>query len=72
MMYSNCRYEVFVWLSSPRKPGQYVVEAVRINSPNCLFFRIARWFDFANFTTEKKNSQQQVVLYTEMSYTQVF
>ena len=27
---------------------------MRINSPKCSFFRVARWFDFANFITEKK------------------
>ena len=53
-MYSNCRYEVFVWFSSPRKPRQYVVEAVQINSLKCSFLKVARWFDFANFITEKK------------------
>ena len=51
--YSNCQYEVFVWFSSPRKPGQYVVKTVQINSPKCSFFRVARWFDFTNFITEK-------------------
>jgi len=72
MMYSNCQYEVFVGFSSARKPGQYVVQAVRINSPKCSFFRVARWFDFTSFITGKKISQEYVVLYTEMSYTLVF
>jgi len=53
-MYSNCRYEVFVRFSSRWKPGQYVVEAVQINSPKSSLFRVACWFDFANFITEKK------------------
>jgi len=35
MMYSNCQYQVFVWFSSPRKSGQYVIKAVGINSPKC-------------------------------------
>ena len=53
-MYTNCRYEVFVWFFSPRKPGQYVVEALWINSPTYPFFRVSWWFDFANFITVKK------------------
>jgi len=53
-MYCNCQYEVFVWFSRPRKPGQYVVKAVRINSPKCSIFRVAWWFDFTNFITGNK------------------
>ena len=50
--------------------GQYVKD-VQINSPKCSFFRVARWFDFTNFITEKQNPQQYVVLSTEMSCTLV-
>ena len=64
MMYSNCRYEVFVRLSIPRKPGQYVVKAVRINSPKCSFFKVARWFDFTNFIIEKK-IHSNMLFYTQ-------
>jgi len=45
---------------------------VRINSPKCSLSRIAQWFDFTNFITEKQNSQQYAVLYTEMNCTLVF
>ena len=45
---------------------------MRINSPKCSFVRVARWFDFTNFVSEKKNSQLYVVLYTEMSNTLEF
>jgi len=55
LMHSNCQYLVFVWFSSPRKSGNYAVKAVRINSPKSSFFRVARWYDFTNFITEKKN-----------------
>ena len=34
--------------------AQYVVKDVQINSPKCLFFRVARWLDFTNFIIEKK------------------
>jgi len=40
---------------------------VQIISPKCSCFRVAQWFDFTNFITEKQNSQQYVVLYTEIS-----
>jgi len=40
---------------------------VRINSPKFSFSRVALWFDFTNLITEKQNSQQYVVLYTEMN-----
>ena len=53
-------------------PGQYVVKAVRINSLKCSFFRVARWLAFTNFIAEKKNSQQYVVLYTEINYTLIW
>jgi len=46
---------------------RHLVIAVRNNSPKCSFFRVARWFDFTKFITEKKNSQQYVVIYTEIS-----
>jgi len=36
------------------------------------FVRVARWFDFTNFITENKNSQQYVVLNTEISGALVF
>ena len=51
--------------SSPRKSksGQYVKD-VRIISPKCSFFTVARWFEFTNFITEKQNSQKYVVLCT--------
>ena len=42
---------------------------VQIISPKCSFFRLAQWFDLTNFITEKQNSQQYVVLYTEISWT---
>jgi len=45
---------------------------VRINSPKFPFSRVAEWFDFTNFITEKQNSQQYLVLYTEMNCTLVF
>ena len=45
---------------------------VRINSPKFSFTRVAQWFDFTNFITEKQNSQQYVVLYTEMNCTLAF
>ena len=42
---------------------------MRINSPKCSFFRVARWFDFTNFITEKKISlQQYVVLKNSQQY----
>jgi len=53
-MDSNCQCEVFVWFSSPWKPGQYVVKAVQINSPKCSFFMVAWWYDFTNFITVKQ------------------
>jgi len=49
-----------------------VVKAVQINSPKCSFYRVVQWFDFKNVITEKKHSQQYVVLYAEMSHTLVF
>jgi len=44
-----------ILFSSPWKSAQYVVKAVQINSLKCSCFRVARWFDFTNFITEKKN-----------------
>ena len=48
------------------------LQEVQIISPKCSFFRVAQWFDFTNFITEKQNSQQYVVLYTKISCTLVF
>jgi len=45
---------------------------VRINSHKCSYFRVTQWFDFTNFITQKQNSKQYVVLYTEMSCALVF
>jgi len=61
MMYSNCRYEVFVWFSSPRKHGQYVAKAVRINSLKCSFFRVARWVCKCLFGKHTKKCFQRYV-----------
>ena len=38
---------------------------MQINSLKCSFVRLARYFDFTNFITEKKYSPQYVVLKTE-------
>ena len=42
---------------------------MRINSPKYSFVRNARCFDFTNFITENKDSQQYVVINTEISRT---
>jgi len=38
----------------PENLDSTFVKAVQINSPKCSFFKVARWFDFTNFITEKK------------------
>jgi len=45
---------------------------VRIDSPKFLFFRIARCFDLTSSITENQNSQQPVVLNTELGRALVF
>ena len=42
---------------------------MRINSPKYSFVRNARCFDLTNFITENKDSQQYVVINTEISRT---
>jgi len=42
---------------------------MQINYPKCSFLRVAQLFDVTKFITENKNSQQHVVLNTEMSPT---
>ena len=45
---------------------------MQINSLKCSFVRLARYFDFTNFITENKDSQQYVVLETERSRALVY
>jgi len=42
---------------------------VRINSPKCQFFRVARWFDFTNSITEKKFTEICRAAYKNELYT---
>jgi len=70
-MYSNCQYQVFVLSSSPRNSRQYFVKAVRINSPKCSFLGLHDDL-IVRTSSQRKKSQQYVVLYTEWSCTLVF
>jgi len=55
-MYSNLSVFKFLFdLLVPENLDSTFVKAVQINSPKCSFFKIARWYDFTNFITEKKN-----------------
>ena len=70
-----CQYSTgFFLLCSLRNSGQHIVKTVGINSHQCSFARVARCFDFANFITENKNSQQHVPcwIYKNESYTGIF
>ena len=48
----------------PENLDSTFVKAVHINSPKCSFFKVARWFDFINFITEKKN-HSNMLCYTQ-------
>jgi len=69
IIYSNCQYEVFVWILVSESLDSMLLKLCELILP-CV--RFAGLHDFTNFITEEKNSQQYVVLYTKISYTLVF
>jgi len=70
MIYSNGLKFLFDFLV-PENLDSMLLKLCELLLPSA-FFRVERWFDFTNFVTEIKKSQQYVVLYTNMSYTLVF
>jgi len=63
----------FVWFANLWKSGWYISwQLCELNSPKCVFVKVAWYFDFTNFITENKYSQQYVVLNTELNRTLVF